>query len=180
MLAAGGSAQPAPGPGEGAIAVEAGADAANTQQTCSKQQRCDATSRVSLRPAPAASHTSRAALTTGCPSLHAGACALACWWMAFSGRSQHRHHCAEQQGQGQGQGPHSLCGPVDLQEGGERGWNQGWTLWAVLRAQHVCMTCSACASAADAASSRLLSWVRHGWWRGQRHGDLGSRTVPAW
>jgi hypothetical protein len=32
MLAAGGSAQPAPGPGEGAIAVEAGADAQRTSR----------------------------------------------------------------------------------------------------------------------------------------------------
>ena len=113
-------------------------------------------------PPPHTLDTSRAALTTGCLSLHAGACALICWWTPSSGRSQHRHHRAiKQQGQGQG--------PVDLQEGGERGWTQGWTLWAALPDQH----------AADAASSRLLSWA-HGWWRGQWHGDLASRAVPAW
>jgi hypothetical protein len=143
MLAAGGSAQPAPGPGEHSEQGET--PAANITLQAAP---CHTTSRVSLRPAPA-SHSFK-----GCtnPSLHAGTCALACWWMPFSGRSQHRHHRTIQQ---------QVQGPVDLQEGGERGWTQGWTLWAALARVHdvLCMR----QRAADAASSRLLSWV-YGWW----------------
>jgi len=108
---------------------------------------------VAARPAPA-SHNVK-----GCnnPSLHAGVCALACWWTPFSGRSQ---------------------GPVDLHARGERGWTRGWTLWAVSARVHdvLCMR----QRAADAASNRLLSWA-HGWSRSQcTNGDVASGTVPAW